>query len=122
MDVLDVVDLRVRPHAHLVERAVVAVEPVRAHRGERRRQRGEALERGAGPGELLVVEHDAAVGAADRDEAAVEAALGDRLGRPLLARDRQLVALLAGEALDGGDQVAGDALRARSRTARAAPG
>ena len=104
------VDLRVGPQAHLVERAVIAVEPVRAHRGERRRQRREGVARGAGPGELLVVQHDAAVCPPDRDEAAVEAALGGRLGSPFLAGDRQLVALLAGETLDAGDQVAGDAL------------
>ena len=66
------------------------VERQSAQAGEARRQTRRAPRRGLRPRELLVVEGDRAVEVVHRDEAAVEAALGDRLGGALLATRRRV--------------------------------
>ena len=112
VDVVDVVDLRVRAQAHLVERLATELVPRRgAHLLEARGELGELLQGRAGPRELLVVEGDRAVLVAHRDHALVEAALGDGDGGALLRHDGELVAVGAREALDGRDEVGRDALR-----------
>ena len=70
--------------------------------GRRRWCRGGGTPRGRGPGVPSSQQ--------DRHERLVEAALGDGGLGPVLAVDGQLVALLAAEPLDGGDQVGRDAL------------
>ena len=84
---------------------------VRAHVREAGRQLGEVVGGGARARELVVVEGQAAVVVEDRDEGSLEASLGDGHLGAVLAVDGELVALLAGEPLDGGDQVGRDALR-----------
>ena len=81
---------------------------------------GEALGGRGRAGELVVVERDGAVGVRDGDDAAVEAPLGHGDGGALLAGEGEGVDVLAGEALDGRDEVGRDALRdhrVRSRSA-----
>ena len=96
--VVDVLDLQVgvAGQHHRAQRGALVVERHVGHRGERRGELGEALERRVRAGELLVVEGEGAVLAVDGHEAAVEAALGDRPCGALLRHERQLVERLAG--------------------------
>src|ERR1700730_647758 len=94
----DLVDLRIDPLAHAVEALAEARRGVGAELAEAWGQLGQAVERGARPRMLVMVEQHVACRSHYRDEAAIKAALGDRLGGALLAGDGHLVALVAGEA------------------------
>src|SRR5207253_6427275 len=100
VDVADLGLLRVAEQRGLIDRQRLALGRVRAHLLEARRQLGEVLQRRARTGELLLIERRRSVVVEDRDEALIEATLGQRLGATLLAVDAELVALLAAEALD----------------------
>ena len=66
-----------------------------------------------------MVEGERAVVVEDRHQRSLEATFGDGCLGAVLAVDRQRVALLAGEAVERGDQVGGDALGDHRRTGRA---
>ena len=74
-------------------------------------QLGQTLHGGVGPHVLVVVKNHQAVLVADRHHGLGEVAARPRLGGLLLDAQRVGVDVLAGEALDGGDQVGADALR-----------
>ena len=95
---------------HGVEAAVLA------HHRERRLEPGQRLDRRARADELVVVEDDVLVEVDHRDDRVREAALGLAGGRGALLRaDGVRVHVVAGEALDGRDQVRADALRHEGR-------
>jgi len=109
---VDVVDLQVRigglhqtaeGQALLIQRHVI-------EGGEGGFQLTQALQGGLGPGVFLIVEGQAAVVMEDRDQALGEVAIGQGVGRPALAFQGQLVHVVPGEAFQGGDHVAADAL------------
>ena len=88
---------------------------VLAHHRERRLEARERLDGRAGADELVVVEHDVVVEVEHRDDRLGEAALGLRGRGALLRADGVGVDVVAGEALDGRDQVRADALRDEAR-------
>ena len=90
--------------------------------GERRLERGQRLDGGAGPDVLVAVEDDQAVAVADRHDGAVEVAVGPGLGGALLRLGGVRVDVVAGEALEGGDQVGADALRHEAGARSWSPG
>jgi hypothetical protein len=65
----------------------------------------EILDRGARTRVLVVIERQRAVVVEDRHERRSKRPSRDRRGGTVLAVDAELVALLAGEALDSGDEV-----------------
>ena len=79
--------------------------------GEARLEPGQPLGRGVGPDQLVVVEHGHAVEVLDRDDRVGEVAVGPRLGGAVVGLGGERVDVVAGPALDGGDQVGADALR-----------
>jgi hypothetical protein len=78
---------------------------------EARVERSEGVRRGLRAGVLLVVERDASVIVADRDQTPVESSLGDGGGGPVLALQAERVDLDTRVAVERGDQVGGEALR-----------
>ena len=79
--------------------------------GEGRLEPGQRFQCGAGPGELVALEHGQSVAVPDRHQRAVEGAVGLCLGRLGLRVDGEGVDILAVEALESGDQIRADALR-----------
>ena len=80
------------------------------HGFERRLQPGEGLSGGAGTGEFLVVQGQAAVFLVDRDQRAVEVAVADGVVGALLAFEGQGVDGFAADAFQRRDGVSADAL------------
>ena len=103
VDVVDLLDLGVALLRHRVE-AHLAVG------GEGRVQRGQALHGGRGPHVLVVVQDRQAELVLHGQDRALEPSLGPSRGGALLALHRIGVHVVAGEAVQGGDQVGRDAL------------
>lgn len=106
--VVDLLDPVVLLQRHRVEAAHLA------DAGERGLEPGEAFQGGLAD-VLVAVEHDQAVAVDDGDDRAVERAVGLGLGGAGLRLERVGVHVLAGEALEGRDQVGADALRDERR-------
>jgi len=79
--------------------------------GEGRLETAQRLQGGVGAHVLVVVEQRHAVAVLDRDDGLGEVARAPGLGGALLRLQGERVAVLAGEALGGGDEVGRDALR-----------
>ncbi len=105
VDVIDLLDEVVLLQRDRVEAAHLA------DHGERRAQLGEVLRGGTGTAVLVVVEHDDAVLVLDRDDGLGEVAARPRLVGEFLRAHGVGVHVIAGEPLDGCDQVGGDTLR-----------
>ena len=116
VDVVDPLDPVVLLQRHGVEAGLVA------DAGEGRLQPGQALDGRLGLDELVVVEHGHAVDVLDRHDRAGEAAVGPGLRGAVVGLDGEGVDVLAGEALDGGDQVGADALRHERGARTRSPG
>ena len=103
VDVVDLLHVGVALEGDGIERG--------AHPGEGGLELGERLDGGAGAGVLVLVEEGLALEIDDGEQALGEAVLLDRLLGLVLAVEGEGVAVGAGEALDGGDEVGRDALR-----------
>ena len=104
VDVVDALDPVVLLQRHVVEAGVPA------DLGEGRLETGQPLGRGVGADQLVVVEHGETVEIDDRDDRAVEVAVGPGLRGPVVRLGGERVDVLAGPALEGRDQVGADAL------------
>ena len=72
---------------------------------------GEVFQGGARAGELVVIKGDGAVFVANGHHTAFETAFGDGHRGPALAFQRESITILAGGAVDAGDEIGGDTLR-----------
>ena len=105
VDVVDLLDVVVLLQRHVVEAAH------RADAVERRLELAKTLQRGFGAHVLVVLEDDKPVLVLDGYDGLGEVAARPCRGGLLLRPQCVAVDVLAGEALDGGDQVRADALR-----------
>ena len=106
VDVVDLLDPVVLLQRHVVE-AGVARRSGRSYGLRPARPSGG----GVGADQLVVVEHGEAVEVLDRDDRVGEVAVGPGLGGPVVGLGGERVDVVAGPALEGGDQVGADALR-----------
>ena len=106
VDVVDPLEVRVLQDRHGVEAGHGLADVL-----ERRLERAEGLHVGRGPHVLVAVEDRQAVDVAHRHDRLREAVVRPGGGGALLALDGEEVAVVAGEAELGGDDVGADALR-----------